>query len=238
MCKVLEPRARMLRRPSLGGPVFRVQSPVSTRCYSTQHHVQWSCSLFFQLLKLRKKPISLEPPQPHAQMVTVTWSNESSPPPSPRGSPSEFLNTPGLPYSHKHFIQVWLNGKHNNWRFCSLWSPLNHEHAVGRCPELQGNCRKCQRFISPRQFAQMRKYSVALEGREQTHTALRLQFHFYRVWWSHSFPLLQCLGVSCFKGVKFQVPTKTYCGFRTSDASFPYWLRPYYHCNTHLHVFC
>lgn len=88
-----------------------------------------NCSLFFQLLKHRKKRISLEHSRSHAQMAPVTRGNESSAQQPLRGSPSEFLGTVHLPYMHKHFIRVWLNGKHNSCRFCSLWFPLNHERA-------------------------------------------------------------------------------------------------------------
>lgn len=85
---------------------------------------------------------------------------------------------------------------------------------------VEGKLPECQRFIS----ARTRKYSVALESGEQRHTAWYLRFHSYHVWWSHSFPLLQCLGVclSCLKGVDLQLPTKLYCGFRNAGGSFPH----------------
>lgn len=79
---------------------------------------------------------------PHAKMVPATWSHESSPWRPPRGSPREFLDTADFPDVHKHFIQVWLNGKNNSCGFRPLWSPLNHERAVDSAvswEEIAGN---------------------------------------------------------------------------------------------------
>lgn len=115
---------------------FRVKSPVSTRCYRS-HHAAWNgCLLsavqteeevyFFRCAQpsCRIGPCDVKP-----QVFTLAASLWI-----PRG----FLSTTDLPDVCKHFIQVWLNGKTNSSRFCSLWSPLNHDRAVDGAVSWEG----------------------------------------------------------------------------------------------------
>lgn len=109
---------------------FRVKSPVSTCCYRS-HHAAWNCCLL-PLFKQKKKCISSECAQPSCKngpcdVNVKLWVFTLA---ASLWTPCELLDTADLPDAHKHFMQVWLNGKNNSCRFRSLWSPLNHERAV------------------------------------------------------------------------------------------------------------
>ena len=92
---------------------------------------------------------------------------------------SESLDTFLFPSAHKHFIQVWLNGRiivadcH-----CSLWSSLNSEHAAEDAAGWKEKALNVKRWVPQSHLDQMKKYKMSVWEAAINHALLCSSFSF------------------------------------------------------------